>query len=173
MKTYLYNFDPLKPHFYIVKLGFTGVYIIFLISPQNIDCGYLLEPPRQGAVVLTSIHNLYFVQKYEKYLSFLSENFQFLEIKFSIYLNRCVFVMQGPEIVWGTKHLFSEMHCKMRECTFRNICPAKIQVSLSKHGHFFRHLGFFQAFAGHTWSKIYMYFPYCSSNNEYAGWLSL
>ena len=31
-KTYLYNFDPNKPHFYIVKLGFTGVYIIFLIS---------------------------------------------------------------------------------------------------------------------------------------------
>ena len=26
-------------------------------------------------------------------LSFLSENFQFLEMKFSIYLNRCVFVM--------------------------------------------------------------------------------
>ena len=25
-KTYLYNFDPLKPHFYIVKLGFTGVH---------------------------------------------------------------------------------------------------------------------------------------------------
>ena len=23
-KTYLYSFDPLKPHFYIVKLGFTG-----------------------------------------------------------------------------------------------------------------------------------------------------
>ena len=32
MKTCLYNLDtppPLKPHFYIVKLGFTGVYIIF------------------------------------------------------------------------------------------------------------------------------------------------
>ena len=28
-KTRLYNFDPLKPHFYIVKLGFTGVYIVF------------------------------------------------------------------------------------------------------------------------------------------------
>ena len=28
-KTCLYNFDPLKPHFCIVKLGFTGVYIIF------------------------------------------------------------------------------------------------------------------------------------------------
>ena len=35
MKTYLYNVDPLKPHFCIVKLGFTGVYIIFLISDQK------------------------------------------------------------------------------------------------------------------------------------------
>ena len=31
----LYNFDPLKPHFYIVRLGLTGVYIIFLISAQK------------------------------------------------------------------------------------------------------------------------------------------
>ena len=43
--------------------------------------------------VLTSTHNLYFEQKYEKYRSFLSENFQFLEVKFPIYLNRRVFVM--------------------------------------------------------------------------------
>ena len=28
-KTYLYNFDLIKPHFYTVNLGFTGVYIIF------------------------------------------------------------------------------------------------------------------------------------------------
>ena len=47
-KTYVYNVDPLKPHFYIVKVGFTGVYIIFLISAQNTDCGYSLEPPRRG-----------------------------------------------------------------------------------------------------------------------------
>ena len=47
-KTCLYNFDPLKPHFYIVKLGFTGVDIIFLISAQNIDCEYSLELPRRG-----------------------------------------------------------------------------------------------------------------------------
>ena len=45
-------FDPLKPHFYIEKLGFTGVYIIFLISAQNIDCGYSLEPPRRGSSFL-------------------------------------------------------------------------------------------------------------------------
>ena len=48
MKTCLYNFDPLKPHFYIVKLGFTGENIIFLIFAQTIDCGYSLEPPRRG-----------------------------------------------------------------------------------------------------------------------------
>ena len=34
-KTCLYNFVTLKPHFYIVKLGFTRVYIIFLISAQK------------------------------------------------------------------------------------------------------------------------------------------
>ena len=47
-KTRLYSFDPLKPHFYIVKLGFTGVHIIVLISVQTIDCGYSLEPARRG-----------------------------------------------------------------------------------------------------------------------------
>ena len=34
-KTCLYNFDPLKPHFYTVKLGLTGAYIIFPISAQK------------------------------------------------------------------------------------------------------------------------------------------
>ena len=47
-KTRQYNFDPLKPHFYIVKLGFTGEDIIFLILLKNIDRGYSLEPPRRG-----------------------------------------------------------------------------------------------------------------------------
>ena len=65
-KTCLYNFDPLKPYFYIVKLGFTGVYIIFLISAQNIDCGYSLEPPR--LVLCRNMKNIRI---------FLSENFQF------------------------------------------------------------------------------------------------
>ena len=43
-----------------------------------------------------STQNLCFEQKYEKYQSFLSEIFQLLEVKFSIYLNRRVFVM----IIW-------------------------------------------------------------------------
>ena len=34
-KTYLYNVDPLKPHFNIVKLGFTGVYNIFSYFCSN------------------------------------------------------------------------------------------------------------------------------------------
>ena len=40
-----------------------------------------------------STHNLCFEQEYEKYLNFLSEKFPFLVVKFSIYLNRPVFVM--------------------------------------------------------------------------------
>ena len=49
-KTCLYNVDPrpLKPHFYIVKLGFTGVYIIFLTLARYIDCGYPLKLPHWG-----------------------------------------------------------------------------------------------------------------------------
>ena len=89
-KTCLYNVDPFKPHFHIVKLGFTGYTLYFLFVLKNIDCGYSLEPPRGGS---KEYHNLCFEQQYEKYPSFLSENFQFLEVKFSIYLNMRVFVM--------------------------------------------------------------------------------
>ena len=39
---------PLEPLFYIAKLGYGGVYLFFLFLLQNIDCGYSLEPPRQG-----------------------------------------------------------------------------------------------------------------------------
>ena len=47
-KTYLYNVDPLKPHFYIVKLGFTEGMLFFLFLLKNIDCGYSLELPHRG-----------------------------------------------------------------------------------------------------------------------------
>ena len=82
-KTRLYNFDPLKPHFYIVKLGFTGVYTLFLLFLlKNIDCGYSLEPPPlHEEAVLTSTHNLCFWQKFEKYQNILSENLSFFGSK--------------------------------------------------------------------------------------------
>ena len=74
-KTCLYNADPLKPHFYIVKLGFTGLLL--------------------GEAVLTSTHNLCFWADIRKILEFLSENFNILLVNFPIYLNRPVFVMLG------------------------------------------------------------------------------
>ena len=48
---------------------------------------------RLAEVVLTNTDNLCFEQKYEKYQIFFSENFLFLVAKFSVYLNRLVFVM--------------------------------------------------------------------------------
>ena len=74
-KTCLYNFDPLKPHSYTVKLGFTGVYIIFHISAQNVDCGYSLEPPRRGGS--NEYPQSMFWAEIWKISEFLSENFQF------------------------------------------------------------------------------------------------
>ena len=73
---------PLKPHFNIVNWGLQGYTLFFLFLHKNIDCEYSLEPPRRGG------SNVYpqscFEQILEKYQSFLSENFQFLEVKLSI-----------------------------------------------------------------------------------------
>ena len=80
-KTYLYNFHPFKSHFYKVKLGFSGVHTIILISAQNHRLWVLV---RTAFTVLS--RNM-------KNISYLSENFQFFEVKFSIYLNRRVFVI--------------------------------------------------------------------------------
>ena len=107
-KTYLYDFYPLKPHFYIVKLEFTGVYIIFLISAQQ--------------AVLKSTHNLCFEQKYEKYQNFLSENFHFLVIKFSVYLNRCVFVMFNLLDLRGLDPFSEETWCTVKQLRNHNSC---------------------------------------------------
>ena len=43
-KTRLYSFDSLKPHFYTVKLGFTGVYINSIISAQKHRLWVRLRP---------------------------------------------------------------------------------------------------------------------------------
>ena len=81
MKTCLYNFDPLKPHFYIVKLGFTGVYMIYLVSVQKHRLWVLFRSPRRGGS--NEYPQSVFWEKYEKYQSFFfSENFQFFEWNF-------------------------------------------------------------------------------------------
>ena len=48
-----------------------------------------------------STHNLCFEQKNKTISEFLSENFQILVVKFSIYLNRCVFVMKMDPKFWN------------------------------------------------------------------------
>ena len=47
-KACLYNFDPLKPYFYVVKLGFTGVDIIFLISAHKHGLWVLVRTASQS-----------------------------------------------------------------------------------------------------------------------------
>ena len=90
-----YKIWSLKPHLYIVKLGFTGEYIIFFLFLKNIDCRYSFEPSHRGG------SNEYpysmFWAEIWKISEFLSENFQFLAVIFSIYLNRRVFVMNRSE----------------------------------------------------------------------------
>ena len=41
-------------------------FYIFLIFAQNINCGYMLEPPSRGEAVLTSIRILCFGEKIRK-----------------------------------------------------------------------------------------------------------
>ena len=104
MKTCLYNFDPLKPHFYIVKLGFKRVYIIFLISAQKHRLWVLVKIALLRRFY--RVPTIYVLSRnIKKYQRFLSENFQFLEVKFSTYLHRHVFVMFGL----GKSALFGAM----------------------------------------------------------------
>ena len=87
-KTSLYNFDPLKPYFYIVKLGCTGVYIIFLISAQK---HRLLELPH--GVGSNEYPQSIFWAEIWKIAELFIWKFSFFGGKISVYLNRHVFVM--------------------------------------------------------------------------------
>ena len=87
-KTYLYNFDPLKPHFYIAKLGFIGFALFFYFCLKNIDCGYSIEPPRRGG------SNVYpksmFWAEIGKISDFLSEKIAIFDGKiFNIFEKAC------------------------------------------------------------------------------------
>ena len=78
----------LKLQFYTVKLGFTEIYIIFLISAQKHRLWVLIR------TTSNEYPQFMFEQKNELISDFLSENFQFLVVKFSVYLNRRVFAME-------------------------------------------------------------------------------
>ena len=91
-RTCLYNVDPLEPHFYIVKLGFAGVYIISFIFAQKHRLWYLLEPSRWvGSKEYPQ--SMFWAEKYQNFYLKISI---FWVVKFSI-LNRLVFVVWNME----------------------------------------------------------------------------
>ena len=65
------------------------LFSLFLL--KNIDCGYSLEPPLRGGTNEYP-QSMLWVEIW-KISEFLSENFQFLVVTISIYLNRRVFIM--------------------------------------------------------------------------------
>ena len=81
-KTYLYNFGSLKPHFYVVKLGWD-------------------------------------LQGYTLLFFFLSENFLYLVVTFSVYLNKRIFVMTLNKLV-HIADLYTDNHPYSRPRMFRS-----------------------------------------------------
>ena len=118
-KTCLYNIDPLKPYFYILNWGLNGYKLFFLFLTKNIDCGYSLEPPRRGGS--NEYPQSLFWAEIWKISEFLSENFQFLVVKFSVYLNRHAFVMAQCRFVldWLIKIFAGRTCLKVRFMTLR------------------------------------------------------
>ena len=86
-------FGPLKPHFYIVNRVYRDIhYFSYFAKKKKKDCGYSLKSPRQSGSNEYRLSMFYSdICKISQF--FLSENFKFLEVKFSIYLNTRVFVM--------------------------------------------------------------------------------
>ena len=80
-----------------------------------------------------STHNLCFEQKYEKYQIFLSENFIFLEVKFSIFLNRRVFVMgiYDPAcFMYMNYNSIKQLDVLLKSTTVRGIASSRYQLSM-------------------------------------------
>ena len=83
-----------------------------------------------------STHNICFQQKYEKYQEFLSENFQFFGVKFSIYLNRCVFVMDRSNAVLLLQYFFVCKVLQLCRCVLSLFVPQLFFFSLPREVYF-------------------------------------
>ena len=75
-----------------------------------------------------STHNLRSEHKCKKFQNFLSENFQFLVVKFSEYLNRHVFVMLSQR---NKKHIYLDISVYLELWKFYELYQAKLD--LTKH----------------------------------------
>ena len=71
---------------------YRGKQLFFLFLLKNIDCGYSLEPPCGGG---SNEYPQSMFCAICKISDFLSENFHFLVVKFSVYLDRLVFVTEN------------------------------------------------------------------------------
>ena len=80
-----------------------------------------IYPPRHLVIYPSRHLPIFFFFFFFKYQILLSENFQILEVKFSVYLNRCVFIMTTFQIyktrrvgggVWGEReaYIWPSMH---------------------------------------------------------------
>ena len=78
---------------------------------------------RLAEAILTSTYGLCFGGKYEKYQRFLSENFQFLDVKFSTHLHRCVFVISYTMMWSSTYYLEATVHQIVADlCPVESFC---------------------------------------------------
>ena len=107
-KTYLYNFDPLKSLLYS-KTGVNWGIHYFLISAQKHRLWVLV---RTASMYICITPQYMFWAEIWKISVFLSENFHFLVVKFSVYLNRLVFVENKCN---ACRHCTHESYKNMRK----------------------------------------------------------
>ena len=118
---------------------------------KNIDCGYSLEPLRRGGSNEYP-QSMFWAEikkkkkkKKKKKIEFLSENFQFLVLKFSVYLNRIIFVMSRKchnheaQSFWATKRrrdatYETEALKKSRKHAYIILTPLKAHFYIVKLG---------------------------------------
>ena len=91
-KTSLYNIDPLKPHFIYSKIGvYRGIHYFSYFCSKTLWILVRTASSRR----FSRVPAIYVLNRnMKKYQNFLSEIFHFLVVKFSVYLNRHVFVMK-------------------------------------------------------------------------------
>ena len=113
--------SPFNPTFIEQNWGLQGYTLIFLFLLKNIDCGYSLEPPRRGGSNEYP-HSMFWAESWEKYKNFYLKIFIFLVVKFSVYLNRLVFVMrQTKDIEIGFEIPYLETICLNCQSIFSGI----------------------------------------------------
>ena len=73
------RYHPLALHFYIVKLGFIGVYMCFLTLLQNIDCGFSFGPAsRVPAIIVLSTNKKIIIFFQQKIVIFAAKKAQYI-----------------------------------------------------------------------------------------------